>query len=383
MAEKILIVDDDLETLRLVGLMLQRQGYQVISARNGKEGMSLALKEHPDLIVLDIMMPDLDGYQVARDLRANTETADIPILMFTAKSQVDDKVTGYEAGADDYLTKPVHPAELIAHIKALLSRTRARAGQQVQKKGTMIGVLAAKGGMGTSTLALNLALAYFQRTRKEIIAAEIRAGQGTWAGELNFPNAEGLNNLLNMRSGEVTRAAVEKELVRTTFGIRLLLANHRIKDFALLQSAVPQLEAILHHLSTLGDMVFVDIGNPFLPGFEKVITYCDEMILIAEPQPFSLKRTNQLMDELTEYGFGKSKILNVVIVNRVRADLQLSALQIQEMLGKPITLVIPPAPEQSYHAALRNVPLIQLQPDGILSQQINRLAALYADRLNK
>ncbi|HAD07181.1 MAG TPA: hypothetical protein DCE76_08490 [Anaerolineaceae bacterium] len=383
MAEKILIVDDDLETLRLVGLMLQRQGYQVISARNGKEGMSLALKEHPDLIVLDIMMPDLDGYQVARDLRANTETADIPILMFTAKSQVDDKVTGYEAGADDYLTKPVHPAELIAHIKALLSRTRARAGQQVQKKGTMIGVLAAKGGMGTSTLALNLALAYFQRTRKEIIAAEIRAGQGTWAGELNFPNAEGLNNLLNMRSGEVTRAVVEKELVRTTFGIRLLLANHRIKDFALLQSAVPQLEAILHHLSTLGDVVFVDIGNPFLPGFEKAITYCDEMILIAEPQPFSLKRTNQLMDELTEYGFGKSKILNVVIVNRVRADLQLSALQIQEMLGKPITLVIPPAPEQSYHAALRNVPLIQLQPDGILSQQINRLAALYADRLNK
>ncbi|GIV66798.1 MAG: response regulator [Chloroflexota bacterium] len=383
MTEKILIVDDDLETLRLVGLMLQRQGYQVISAKNGKEGMVLAVKEHPDLIVLDIMMPDVDGYQVARDIRANPETADIPILMFTAKSQVDDKVTGYEAGADDYLTKPVHPAELIAHIKALLSRTRARVGKQVQKSATVIGLLAAKGGMGTSTLTLNLALAYFQRTRKEIIAAEIRAGQGTWAGELNFPNAEGLNNLLNMRSGEVTRAAVEKELVRTTFGIRLLLANHRIKDFVLLQNAVHQLEAILHHLSTLGDVVFVDIGNPFLPGFEKVITSCDEMILIAEPQPFSLKRTNQLMDELAEYGFGKSKILNVVIVNRVRADLQLSALQIQEMLGKPITLVIPPAPEQSYHAALRNVPLIQLQPDGILSQQINRLAALYADRLNK
>lgn len=114
--------------------------------------------------------------------------------------------------------------------------------------------------MGTSTLALNLALAYFQRTRKEIIAAEIRAGQGTWAGELNFPNAEGLNNLLNMRSGEVTRAAVEKELVRTTFGIRLLLANHRIKDFALLQSAVPQLEAILHHL---------DIGRCGIRGYRQ------------------------------------------------------------------------------------------------------------------
>jgi len=383
MAEKILIVDDDLETLRLVGLMLQRQGYQVISARNGKEGMSLAIKERPDLIVLDVMMPDVDGFQVARDLRANSETADIPILMFTAKSQVDDKVTGYESGADDYLTKPVHPAELIAHIKALLSRVRTRSGQQVQKRATLIGVLAAKGGMGTSTLVLNLALAYYQRTRKEIIAAEIRAGQGTWASELNFPNAEGLNNLLTLRNGEVTRSAVEKELVRTTFGIRLLLANNRIKDFALLQNGLPHLEAILQHLTTLGDVVFLDIGNPFLPGFEKIVNACDELILITEPQPYSLKRTNQLMDELGEFGFGKSKILNVVIVNRVRADLQLSALQIQEMLKKPITLVIPPAPEQSYHAALRNVPLIQLQPDGILSQQINRLAAHYADRLNK
>ncbi len=383
MAEKILIVDDDLETLRLVGLMLQRQGYQVISARNGNEGVSQANKEHPDLIVLDVMMPDMDGYQVAQQLRASSETADIPILMFTAKSQVDDKVAGYESGADDYLTKPVHPAELIAHIKALLSRTRIRAAQSVQKSATIIGLLAAKGGMGVSTLALNLAVAYHQRTRKEVIAAELRAGQGTWAGELNFPNAEGLHNLLGMRSGEVTRSAVEKELVLTTYGIRLLLANSRSKDFNTLQNALPQLEAVLQQLATLGKVVFLDIGNPFIPGFERILAQCDELILVAEPQPYSLRRTNQLMDELNEYGFGKSKLLNVVIVNRVRADLQLSAMQIQEMLGKPITLVIPPAPEQSYHAALRNVPMIQLQPDGILTQQINRLAAIYAERLNK
>ncbi len=383
MAEKILIVDDDLETLRLVGLMLQRQGYQVISARNGNEGIAQAHREHPDLIVLDVMMPDMDGYQVAQQLRGSTETADIPILMFTAKSQVDDKVAGYESGADDYLTKPVHPAELIAHIKALLSRTRMRTGQSAQKSAAMIGILAAKGGMGVSTLALNLAIAYHQRTRKEVIAAELRAGQGTWAGELNFPNAQGLHNLLNMRSGEVTRSAVEKELVLTTYGIRLLLANSRSKDFNALQNALPQLEAALQQLATLGKVVFLDIGNPFMPGLDRILAQCDELILVAEPQPYSLRRTNQLMDELNEFGFGKSKLLNVVIVNRVRADLQLSAMQIQEMLGKPITLVIPPAPEQSYHAALRNVPMIQLQPDGILTQQINRLAAIYAERLNK
>ena len=101
MAEKILIVDDDLETLRLVGLMLQKHGFSIVAAHNGIQAIKVAQAERPDVIVLDIMMPDMDGYQVTRELRKLAETANTPILMFTAKTQVDDKVAGYEAGVDD------------------------------------------------------------------------------------------------------------------------------------------------------------------------------------------------------------------------------------------------------------------------------------------
>ena len=124
MAEKILIVDDDIDTLRLVGTMLQKHGYLIVAAHNGAQALKVAQSERPDVIVLDVMMPDMDGYQVARELRKLAETALTPIIMFSAKTQVDDRVAGYEAGIDDYLTKPVHPAELIAHVKALLSRGR-------------------------------------------------------------------------------------------------------------------------------------------------------------------------------------------------------------------------------------------------------------------
>ena len=123
MAEKILIIDDDVDTLRLVGLMLQRQGYEISAASNGTQGLAKALEERPDLILLDVMMPDMDGYEVARRLRKNPVTVSVPILMFTAKTQLDDKVTGFEVGADDYLTKPTHPTELQAHVKALLARS--------------------------------------------------------------------------------------------------------------------------------------------------------------------------------------------------------------------------------------------------------------------
>ena len=123
MAEKILIIDDDVDTLKLVGLMLQKQSYQIVAANNGLQGLEQAENENPDLILLDVMMPGMDGYEVAKRLRANPLTANTPILMFTAKTQLDDKVTGFEAGADDYLTKPTHPSELNAHVKALLART--------------------------------------------------------------------------------------------------------------------------------------------------------------------------------------------------------------------------------------------------------------------
>src|SRR5688572_14193044 len=97
MSEKILIIDDDLDTLRLVGLMLQRQGYQISAATNGQQGLDKAFEEDPDLILLDVMMPDMDGYEVTRRLRQNPSTLETPILMFTAKTQLDDKVTGFEA----------------------------------------------------------------------------------------------------------------------------------------------------------------------------------------------------------------------------------------------------------------------------------------------
>ncbi|HRF97299.1 MAG TPA: response regulator, partial [Aggregatilineales bacterium] len=106
MPEKILIVDDDVDSLKLIGLMLQRNGYEVIAAHAGNQAITKAVNELPDLIILDVMMPDMNGYDVCRRLRGNPLTQDIPIIMFTAKTLIDDKVAGFEAGADDYLTKP-------------------------------------------------------------------------------------------------------------------------------------------------------------------------------------------------------------------------------------------------------------------------------------
>jgi len=120
--EKILIVEDEKDIREMVRYNLQKEGYTASVAQNGYDGVSLAKKERPDLVILDLMLPDIDGFEVCRLLKKNEITNQIPIIMLTAKSREADRVAGLELGADDYVTKPFSPRELVARIRAVLRR---------------------------------------------------------------------------------------------------------------------------------------------------------------------------------------------------------------------------------------------------------------------
>ncbi len=117
---KLLIIEDETTILELLKAGLKYEGYQVLTAETGREGLSLLEKEDVDLLILDIMLPDIDGFELCRKIRA--KGFDLPILMLTAKKEVQDRVTGLDAGADDYLTKPFNFEELLARVRALLRR---------------------------------------------------------------------------------------------------------------------------------------------------------------------------------------------------------------------------------------------------------------------
>ncbi|MBN1200474.1 MAG: response regulator transcription factor [Anaerolineae bacterium] len=119
MAEKVLIIDDEDMTVQLIGMLLERRGYEVVPAYRAEDGLRKAYGTHPDLVLLDIMMPDMDGWEVCRRLR---ELSDVPIIFLTAKDDVSDVVKGLEMGADDYVVKPYDNDELVARIKAQLRR---------------------------------------------------------------------------------------------------------------------------------------------------------------------------------------------------------------------------------------------------------------------
>lgn len=119
MAKKILAVDDEKHIVRLVQVNLERQGYVVVTAFDGKEALEKVATEHPDLIVLDVMMPYKDGFEVLQDLKKDPATRDIPVIMLTAKAQDADVFRGWQSGADCYLTKPFNPMELTMFVKRI------------------------------------------------------------------------------------------------------------------------------------------------------------------------------------------------------------------------------------------------------------------------
>ncbi|MBE7702806.1 MAG: response regulator transcription factor [Cyanobacteria bacterium SIG28] len=121
---KILVVDDDIAINELIKINLELQGYEVIQAYNGIEGFALARQEMPALIILDVMMPEVDGFTVAQRIRQAAEISEIPIIMLTALSELNNKVNGFNIGVDDYLTKPFEPEELVVRVRALLKRTK-------------------------------------------------------------------------------------------------------------------------------------------------------------------------------------------------------------------------------------------------------------------
>jgi len=159
MPGKILIIEDDPTSLRLIEYALKQRGYQVLTTLNGLEGIITAQKEEPDLIMLDIMLPGIDGFEVCRRLHSGTQTSKIPILIISAKTHKEDISAGLRAGADDYLPKPASPTEIIARVESLLSRKVA-----VQAK--VIPFINTGDIPGISTIVFNIAAALMEQEKK-------------------------------------------------------------------------------------------------------------------------------------------------------------------------------------------------------------------------
>ena len=283
MPGRILIVDDDVDTLRLVGMMLETEGFEIVAAKNGIRAIELARSEIPDLIILDVMMPELDGYAVTSQLRTEPATRGIPILIFTAKTGYDDKMLGLELGADAYLTKPISTRELITNVNQLL--TPQEEGEQMTPTPVPEGVfavMAAKGGMGVSTIALNLGVSIYKQSQLKVIVADFRPGQGSLALELGYDREMSNRTLLDLVPARINPQLIEEKLVEHSAGITLLLSSPQLRD-AKSASRTENFKVIASLLPQFGSYTIFDLAPGMTTINQEVLLYCSEVVVIVEP----------------------------------------------------------------------------------------------------
>ena len=380
MPGKILIVDDDPDTLKLIGLMLKRQGYEVATVSSGMAALDHVRQQIPELIILDVMMPKMDGYEVAARLRGNAQTENIPILMFTAKNLVDDKVAGFESGADAYLTKPTHPDELAAQVKALLARSaaQAQAGGSPPPastpasgggRGLTYGFIGVKGGVGLSTLVTNVGAVLAEHEVTTLL--DFRLGRGTIGMSLGFGRSMGMANLLGLSPAEINLNSVRQEIVTHDCGLNLLLSSARSREIQI-KIAPEAARNIVGALIDLSKHVLLDLGpglNPLTISFARDV---DRVVVAVEATPVALAMGYDMLNELRQVGVGRDKT-SVVIINRTEAKSQIPWQEAEQHLDSEVMAVISAVPELAHKGMEQQKPMILVNPNAMINMQFNKL----------
>ncbi len=374
MPAKILIVDDDLQSLKLIGLMLQRRGYTIDAARGGAQAISKAEADPPDLVILDVMMPDIDGLEVCRHLRANSKTSRIPIIMFTAKVLVSDKVEGFQAGADDYLTKPIHPNELTARVEAALQRSaRVQPPAPLLEAGQIVGFLGVKGGVGTTTLALNVAAALVNTPApRRVILVDLQSSAANAAVQLGLDPSDGLSSLLGYAPRDINPTLVGQNIIRHATGIQLLLSGPSLRA-SLAALPLPQLTAIVNNLNQIGQMVLLDLGSTLDEGTLAMLNLCQRIVLVLEPQRVAVTVAQNVIAQLDRRGIPAQRLV-ITLIHRTPGAITLDKRTIETTLHLPVSSLLPPVPEVASQAAEEAQLIIQLQPGSLIADQFRSLA---------
>lgn len=370
---KILVVDDDPQIRKLLQLILQQAGFHVTAATNGAEAFKLATAHPPDLAILDVMMPGMDGYTLCRQLRQAPTTNLMPILMLTAQSETRDKLAGFSAGADDYVTKPFESQELLFRVRALLARSQmpsAGAGKPTQQ-GQIIAVFGGKGGVGKTVVAVNLAIALAKTRDARVALVDADFWFGDVGAHMNLSPSRTILDLVP-RYTELDEELLHRVMMRHESGVHVLLGPYHPEEAERIPSE--SLGQIVQTLADTFDFVILDCPTSYDERNLTLLESADRIVMVLTPEIGAVKNTSTFFElaEKLELPLGKMQ----VVLNRANSEVGIAAAEIERALQKPIPMRLASGGRVVVSSVNRGKPLVMEQPKHPFAQQVMRLAEL-------
>ncbi len=377
-ATKVLVVDDDLNIQRVLVFTLKQEGFEVLVASDGATGVEIARSEQPDLILMDVAMPRLDGYAATQQIRTTEQGHRVPIIMLSSEADVGERVKGLRAGADDDIVKPFHPLELIARIKALLARgggSASRTSDEQATLGRLCVFYGAKGGVGTTTIALNSAISMSRDLKRRIalVDANLQFGDMRVFLDLGLDNASIVNAI---GEPDLDSDLLHKLMVKHHTGIELLLAppSPEAADIVVeRQRQHPEaLSNVLNLSRKLYDYTLVDMVKTIDDFNLQLFDEADVIFVVMTADLSCLKNVRLVLETMDSLGYQRSKVQ--LVLNRSNAYTGINVNNAESALGRKIDHQIINEYRASISALNSGEPFMSSRPDGPLGRSVTEFA---------
>ncbi len=313
---RILVVEDNDDVRTMYGMLLRSWGYEIYEAPNGTEGLEKARTLHPDLIILDVMMPDIDGYEVCQRLREDPEFHSIPIIFVTALGGIDDRVKAYTTGADDFITKgQISRKELDVRIQAAFARNQ-RIQQSIRPsesastpppKGIIVGLSSLRGGVGVSSIAINLANMAAHHSDRPVLLVDMAfpiGSIGLWSG---FSGSRHIVELLNQHALDMNQTLINHYSVQHVQGFFIIPGPAHLVNLSQIQAGT--VARFVGLLRELGYYAILDLGRSTLPHIWGLPKMCDWNVVVTDDDPTSRHLAGLHLKSLADYGVDQRTLL--------------------------------------------------------------------------
>lgn len=370
---RLLIIDDEKLYQKMVSHAVQSLGFEILVASNGEQGLVIADQNPPDIIICDVMMDKLNGYETVRRLRRDPRFARIPIIFLTAQMELNDKLAAFEVGGDDFINKPFEQAELLARIQGLLRRSEYAppAGTGALSLETrdahVIAIHSLRGGIGCSSFAVNLALAYhklWNGSPSLLLDLVLTAGQV--ALMLDAPLKRTWADITQVNPQEMDWEVVETIIGKHESGLKFIAAPTFPSDAELI---TPELfSAAFALLRQNFDYIVADLPHDFNEMALQLMDRANQVVVLLAPEIASVRAAIASLDTFEKLGFPAEKIK--LVLNNTFERRAIPRKKVETALNHPIDLVIPYAPDLFIDALNTGRPVVHQKPDDAVSEAL-------------
>lgn len=377
---RVLLIDDEQFYFKLIRKTLKEAEYELEYAQSGSEGLAKIPAFNPDLLIVDLKLPEMDGFQVLERLRRDSKFGHIPVIVITAQDELSEKLKAFELGADDYLVKPFQPEELVARIGILARRGKAlQLAQQQETKtkapGALITVHSLRGGLGCSSIIVNLGLAFYKLWSKPTLLVDGVLTAGQVALMLDARPTATWENLVGVEIDNIDEEVVDEMMCSHKSGVRYI-ASPRY-PIAADTFSHDTMKLFVDGLRDSNDFTLVDTSHDFSDMTIHMLSMSSTILLMMAPEMASLRTTMSALEIYDRLGIPLEKVK--IVLNNNSSSPAIKQAQLEKVLRRNFDFVLPYEAGEVNRALNFGQPFILSNPDLSICINLEKMAYALTD----